>query len=127
MLESSKIFVEHAGMLLKYLNPGLIAVRLLQQTRFNIKQMLVLGKLFEKRKRDDYPRSLGCGGLKSLKRFGQSLFYSSVKKTKRTSAYSGSTYLLGASKRCNAGFKYFMTLTWPWLFPMKKKRRQKNN
>ena len=55
MLESSKIFVEHAGMLLIYLNPGLIAVRLLQQTRFNIKQMLVLGKLFEKRKRDDYP------------------------------------------------------------------------
>ena len=65
MLESSKIFVEHAGMWLIYLNPGLIAVRLLQQTRFNIKQMLVLGKLFEKRKRDDYPEVWAAAASKA--------------------------------------------------------------
>ena len=132
VLESSKIFVEHARTLLIYLNPDLIAVRLLQQarlsqTRFNIKGCSYLENCLKKRKRDDYPRSLGWGGLKSLTRFGHSLFFSSVKKTKGSSAYSGSTYLLGASERCNAGFKDFMTLTWPWLFPMKKKRRQKNN
>ena len=33
VLDSSKIFVEHARMLLIYLNPGLIAVRLLQRAR----------------------------------------------------------------------------------------------
>ena len=86
-----------------------------------------LENCLKKRKRDDYPRRLGWSGLKSLTRFGHSLFFSSVKKTKGSSAYSGSTYLLGASERCNAGFKDFMTLTWPWLFRMKKKRRQKNN
>ena len=129
MLDSSKIFVEHARMLLIYLNAGLIAVRLLGGSK---RGLTLNGRSYsknclKKRKRDDYPRSLGYGGLKGLTRFGQSLFFSSVKKTKGSSACSGSMYLLGASKRCNAGFKDFMTLTWPWLFPMKKKRRQKNN
>ena len=64
----------------------------------------------KKRKRDDYARSLGCSGLKGLTRFGQRIFFSSVKKTKGSSTCSGSMYLLGASKRYNAGFKDYTYL-----------------
>ena len=129
MLESSKISVEHARYVGKIF-----------ETRANSRAFATAGSAMtsgltlnrcsfsknslKRRKKIDYPRSLGCGGLKGLTRSGQSLFFSLVKKTKVGTACSGSTYLAPQIHRMQ---DLKITLTWPWLFPMKNKRRQKNN
>ena len=129
MLHASKISVEYARYVAKIFEPRPNSRAFATAGSSMTSGLTLNGCSFsknslKKRKKIDYPRSLGGGSPNGLTRLGRSLFFFPIKKTKLGSACSGSTYLASQIHRMQ---DLKITLTWPWLFPMKKKRRQKNN